>query len=180
MYRSTHAAIERAAAMRPALIVLDDAHAIDPSALALARFVVRASRRSPILVVLTARPTGAARTESGDAFADLVAEGEIVQLGALERDDVASLLEDAGRPAGESDVSALLELAGGSPLLIREALMSPGSFTGAPLPNRARHLLATRLGGFGPTAKRVLAAAAVVGPRVTHAEVAATAGVGIE
>ncbi|MGZ4790397.1 MAG: AAA family ATPase, partial [Ilumatobacteraceae bacterium] len=36
MYRSTHAAIERAAAMRPALIVLDDAHAIDPSALALA------------------------------------------------------------------------------------------------------------------------------------------------
>ena len=48
-------AVASSATTQPVLIVIDDAHAADPGALLLARFLVRSLRASPLLVVMTAR-----------------------------------------------------------------------------------------------------------------------------
>lgn len=182
MYRTVAAAIARVAAGRPVLVVIDDAHAVDPGALQLARFVVRTLRMAPLCVVLTCRandPTTADETadETADALAALLAEGARLEPAVLGGDDIAVLLRWAGRRAGPEEAAELLQLTGGNPLLIHE-LLSTATAVGDP--RRVRRLLYTRLRPFGASHMASLAAAAVLGPSATLETVAAVAGIAAE
>ena len=72
LYDVVREAIERAAAERPAVLVLDDVHWADASSLRLLRFLAVELRDAAVLVVVTFRDTEEAeKTAFGDTLADV-------------------------------------------------------------------------------------------------------------
>src|SRR3954469_17491203 len=62
---------------RPVVVVLEDVHWADRPTLALLRFLARAVRQRPRLIVATARSDGEDRFGAADELTDLVASGHI-------------------------------------------------------------------------------------------------------
>jgi tetratricopeptide (TPR) repeat protein len=165
-------AVARAVAARsadtPVLLVLDDAHAFDTDALALARFVVRSLRVSRVLAVITARDDSAGEPER--LLGELRRDATHIALGGLDTAALTSLLEGAGRPADHAAARSLAELTGGNPLLVQAALADAAGRSGVDA--QVRHLLGNRLQPFVPDERGVLVALAVLGPAATDLRVA--------
>ncbi len=164
-FRTVTAAIAAAAAAQPVIIVLDDAHAVDPAALLLARFAVRSLRTARALLVVTTRdpPGPDTSPDVTDALADLVGEGTQLGLRGLRAGDLGPVLAWAGRPESPAETAGLLELTGGNPLLVHEALTGGGP-DATVVPGRVRRLLMGRLAAIDESHRAVLAAGALVGP----------------
>ena len=114
-----------AADAQPLVLVVEDVHWADPETLALLRLLAPELGRTPLVVVLTARP--AADDERATALAGLSgsASTQVVALGPLDVADVADYLVQ-GRHAG--DAAAVLALSGGLPLLLPVAVgAAPGA-----------------------------------------------------
>ena len=95
LYDVVREAIERAAAERPAVLVLDDVHWADASSLRLLRFLAVELRDAAVLVVVTFRDTEEAeKTAFGDTLADVgrQPDAERLRLTGLSEHDVADLL----------------------------------------------------------------------------------------
>jgi DNA-binding SARP family transcriptional activator len=157
-------ALERAAGGASLLLVLDDVHWADEQTL---RLLVRIARMGsgPLLVLATSRlaaPSGvrAALDELGRAVP--LAR---VELGGLERSDVAALAHDRGVAA---DVDDLLARTAGTPFFV-EALLAAG---GERTPARVIDAVAARAARLGAEPLAVLRAAALLG-RTIDAELAA-------
>ncbi len=175
-FRAVTAALADAANERPVLVVLDDAHATDSGALLLARFAVRSLRAVPALLVVTCRPLLDVPEDMRESLANLLDEGTCVDLGALDVDAIAALLDWAGSERTRAD--ELLELTGGNPLLALELLTHAGAAHPATLgamPGRLGRFLSSRLATFSPRDELVLAAGALLGPGIGDELVAAIA-----
>lgn len=139
------ASVRASAAAAPAVIVLDDAHAADPTSLAWIAQVERTLADAAILVVLGVR--------SGEGFR--LDAGMTIRLGPLDRQAVAAVV-------GAERAEAVFERSAGNPLFAVELAAAPDL---GEVPASIAEAVARRCERMGPAA-RTLRAAAVLGPEV--------------
>jgi diguanylate cyclase (GGDEF)-like protein len=173
------------------VVVLDDVHLCDPATLRLLQRLCPALASSRLMLVLTVR------TEPGEnpgrALATVLGTSldTRIDLAPLSREDVADLLtvELGGLDVDEDIVSAVVERSGGNPLLIAEFLrcvldaglltptwdgwrMDGPAVEGLELPGNVTDLLVRQLQMIEPDGRKVLAVAAVIGPKFSAEAVA--------
>ena len=179
--------IETSCARRPAVLVAEDVHWADTASLSTISSVARQLPLSPLLVVVTARPS----PRSADVtrlLDDLSTAGaRTLALGPLAALEVTDLAADVlGAPPGP-DLSELLTKAGGNPLwvvAILDALEADGTLvrTGecvetatSDLPASLHALVVRRLRDLPEPTRELLQVAAVLGDDVTLRDIATVA-----
>ena len=135
---------------RPVVLVVEDAHRIDPDSAALLEAVRQGASAYPLLVVVT--------TEGADPAADVVLE-------PLPGAEVEALVCAHAR-AGTTDarVAAIVARAAGNPLLAIELARYPGST----LPDSLRTLYTRRIRTLGTAGPLVVTAVALAGRYATE------------
>lgn len=170
--------LDRAAAGRPLLLVIDDVHWADAATLGFLRQLASRGSAVPLLVLATSRPGELdARRPLARLFADIGRDVSItrVSLGGLSLNEAAALVADRGGAAAEgADVDALARRTGGNPFFL-EALMDAGLAGGqSDLPVGVAELVGARVDWLGSRVRAVLEAGAVLG-REFDVELAAAA-----
>ena len=153
--------LERLAADRPVVLVVDDLHRADPLLLDLLEYLALFARDAALLLVAAGRRPPAGRADPLAAVAR--ARLDLDPLPAAESAELATVLRGPGRVDGER----LAALAEGNPLLIEQVL---GDGDGA-----ARALVGAELDELPPEERAVLEAASVVGQVFDWPSVAALA-----
>jgi ATP/maltotriose-dependent transcriptional regulator MalT len=188
-YRAHHSVrvlLERLAAKRPIVLVLDDLHWADDAAVGLISHLLRRRPSGPVLVLLALR-SGQAPARLGAALEEAAREGvvERLELAALTRRQAEALLGSAVDPGM---VDALYEASGGNPFYLEQLMRSAGpealraghveaGIASADVPPAVAAALARELERLSPLARTVVEAAAVVGEPFEPDLVADTAGV---
>jgi DNA-binding SARP family transcriptional activator len=165
-FESVRGLLEHVAAARPALLVLDDLHWIDPDSAALLRHLTGSLVGARLLLLVLARgeelSTGAAGT-----LAELRRDGPLLHeaLTGLDDEAVAVLLARHGADAAAA--SRYRERTGGNPFFLEELLRDERERGGAAEgpPAGVRDVVERRLARLRDTARDVLALAATVGLR---------------
>ncbi|MBP2314559.1 ATP-binding protein [Azospirillum soli] len=157
---------ERARRRPPLLLVLEDIHWLDEASAALLHHVVRALRRAPVMVVLTAREgelpdnppvLGVLRSLRHDRLLTEVA------LGPMPQEEIAALARSV---ASDIDAQRVVIESGGNPLLAQE--MARALAEGADgVPRTLRGLVRDRIERLPEPAADVLRWAAILGPGVS-------------
>jgi DNA-binding CsgD family transcriptional regulator len=156
----------------PVLLVVDDVHWVDQPSLKALVFALRRLVADPVLVLLAVRDTEA--SELPEALRRIVAgeRGSVLQLGGLDEEDLRNLGAELG--LGRLAPSAAERLRSGTqgnPLYARAVLeeFPPGDWAPGdrplPSPRSFRRLVQRRYEQCGADARRLLDAAAVLGPR---------------
>jgi DNA-binding CsgD family transcriptional regulator len=160
------------------LLVLDDLHWADKPTLLLLQHLARRLAVTRLVVVGTYRTVDLARSHPlSEVLADLSRERlyERISLGAVARDDVATLVDAlAGAPAAPVLIDAIVRETEGNPFFVEEIvrqLQAEGRQLGDPraaverwaLPESVRQVVGRRLARLGTDANRMLQAAAVLG-----------------
>ena len=135
------AAVARAGAGRPVVVVIEDLHVAGGSTLAWLAFAGRRCHRT--LLVVTTRPGGAKDLEASC----------LIRLGPLDRGAVAELV-------GSDRAGALYERSGGHPLLLAALVGAEDE----DVPATLRDAVAARVDGLGEHVAATLRVAAVLGP----------------
>ncbi len=170
--------LERAAALQPLMLIIEDLHWADPSTLALMSFLVAELRGAPLLSVLTYRSDEMHRSHplravlSGWSRARQVRQIELLP---LTRAEVASLLAAimGVEPSAEL-VDRVLRRSEGNPFLAEEfiGVMRDGSDPDR-LPDSIRELLLARLTAATPDVQALLRAVSAAAGRPTSDELLA-------
>jgi DNA-binding CsgD family transcriptional regulator len=157
-------------AHRPLLIAIDDLQWTDPDSLVLLGFLCRRLARLPVAVIVTLRPWPAAAV---DLASTLVPRGDatIEHLLALTEEAAAAVLgETLSGPIPPDVVGHAWRLTGGNPLLLglaARALSTDGALSevneNLPFSVVERALVLARFAGLGPTGRRWVHAASVLG-----------------
>jgi predicted ATPase len=160
----------------PLVLVIDDLHDADVAALQMLRFLNRALKESPVLVVGTHREAEVERSpELRTLFTELARDGMQLPLGGLSSDEVASLLRDrTGVVFGAQSLATLHQTTAGNPLflhgvmqmLIAEGkLEHPENVTAAQLkiPPNVRGAIQRQLSGLSERTNSMLAVASGLG-----------------
>lgn len=172
--------VRRLAARRPLVMLLDDLHWAEPTALQLLRHLANALAGVPLMVVLSCREIGEADPEGLRlALADLEKAGALrLGLVGLDETELAELVRDKkapslleGRPDAAADelVARLAQQTAGHPLYATQLLRywdETGDAPSAPgegVPRQLRDVVWSRVNALGPDATNVLMAAAVLG-----------------
>ena len=152
------------ASRAPLLLVIDDFHWADRGTLLLTSFVLRSSRRGPMLLLGTYRDTELGRnTPLTAALVDLKRSGTLdrVELRGLPLDDVATLARSVlGTDEMAPRVHARTD---GNAFFVEEVLRGlaePGPHV---VPESVRHAVGVRLSRMGDEANELIAAAAILG-----------------
>jgi predicted ATPase/DNA-binding CsgD family transcriptional regulator len=145
---------------RPTLAVVEDVHWADEATLDLLRFLGRRIARTTALLTLTYRDD-----ELGASHPLRALLGDLAASPAVRRVPLAPLSARAVRAlvGGRAlDAAALHRQTGGNPFFVTEVLSGDG--TG--VPTTVRDAVLARVARLSPTGQAVLAAAAVIGPRI--------------
>jgi tetratricopeptide (TPR) repeat protein len=158
----------------PLLVVLDDLHVADNDALRLLDFLHRTLVADRVLLL------GACRDEeAAPSLRALAAAVPGLPLVGLDTDGVAALITEVAGPAPEAAVAeAVRRRCGGNPLFVRELtrlMVAGGELTEqvGPIPGGVRDTLRLRLDRLTPGCRDLLEVAAVAGPVVAPAVLAA-------
>jgi hypothetical protein len=119
-----------AAARRPLLLAIDDAHLLDTPSREALLFVARRIAEEPIVLLLTAEHRGGA---AGSALRPAVTGVPELRLGPLDPADARALLQrSAPHPLRRFVADRLLAVAEGNPLALTElpAVLTPGQCSG--------------------------------------------------
>ena len=166
-------ALRSAAEQAPQLIVLEDMHWADVGSIELLRAVTARLPEMRALVVATCRSDELSPSSLG-------AGGSIehLQLGGLDQDDVARVLEETlGRPPSQQELLEIVRRTGGNPLFVTEVGRLAASGSMAVVPPGVRELLGRRMARLSPATDRLLGVASVAGTNVDSAQVAVIADV---
>ncbi len=167
--------LRAATSARPALVVIDDAHAAGADTLDLTRMVARAVRGMPVLLVVTHRDTPDVPGDTLASLAELGREGLTLRLPRFRPDEVAEYARDwaaeRDRLLSDEEADRLTHLTGGLPLLLHEVLASLDSGTDDIVQRVARNVLDLRLTGVSHATRSTLAVIAALGTGATAAEV---------
>jgi DNA-binding CsgD family transcriptional regulator/tetratricopeptide (TPR) repeat protein len=170
--------VERIAAERPTVLVLEDLHWADQSTRDLLGFLVRGLRRPGLLLVLTYRTDELHRRHPLRPFlAELerIRWVERVELQRFDRPElVAQLTGILGEPPGADLVDEVFERAQGNPFFSEE-LVAAGAGLGGQLPPTLRDTLMARIEVLPDRTQHVLRVAATAGRQVEHDVLAAVA-----
>jgi DNA-binding CsgD family transcriptional regulator/tetratricopeptide (TPR) repeat protein len=166
----------------PVLLVLDDAHWIDPSSAAALLFALRRLYADRVCALIATRPGGDWR--GGPRWSRFLDDGERtrrIRLGGLDEPEVRSLVGSlVSTPLSRASAERLREHTDGHPLYIRALVdelpeRSLHSEHGPlPAPHSFAATVLARLATLTPAARDLAAAAAVAGPRC-RADLALTA-----
>jgi DNA-binding SARP family transcriptional activator len=164
-------------ARKPRLLVLEDLHWADEMSLRLLAFLGRRVKEWPVMLVATARDEdlpGASRLQH--VLQELVQGGQLARLNLapLSRGDTAALVRALARTGTDEHAAARLaeqvwQASEGNPFVVVESMHASGaepaggSEAAAPLPERVRDLIRSRIERLGPGARRLVAVAAVAG-----------------
>ncbi|MBI5089390.1 MAG: AAA family ATPase [Actinobacteria bacterium] len=164
------------------VLVVDDAHWIAPAAVGLLRHLVFHPDVQGLRVVLVARtPEASANEALAQLTSDLGRAGRSLHLvlRPFERTEIDEMIIRLRGDvvAGELDADALLKLAGGNPLFTAEVLRAPRGASQLDVPPAVIATYGRFLGHLSPASRRILRAAAELGPTGEPRQVAARAGV---
>ncbi len=168
LFEDVVARLAEAARSAPLLVVLDDLHEADAASLLLAQHLAAVIRSLPVLVVATVRTDLApAVAEWPEVWADLVRHGEVVTVGPLDDTAVADLLREATGAADPALVRRIVDRTGGNALFVTELVRWCAASGGdvEALPDTVRAVIGARVAERSAGCRRVLSAAATVGPR---------------
>ncbi|EWT01750.1 hypothetical protein N865_07620 [Intrasporangium oryzae NRRL B-24470] len=179
--------VEASCAEHPVLLVAEDVHWADPASLSAISAVVRRMPFSPVLVVVTVRPSPLS-AEVARLLEDLASAGaRTLRLAPLLPDDVVALAAlQIGGPPGPA-LTTLLDKAGGNPLWARALLRSLADegmlvragdsveATSSELPTSLSDLVVRRLRELPPTTLELLQVTAVLGDAVRVRDLVAVA-----
>ncbi|HZF81049.1 MAG TPA: AAA family ATPase, partial [Rubrivivax sp.] len=144
---------------RPVLVVLEDLHWADGATLDLLLYIGRRIEQTNSLLVASYRTDELAPGHPLRAVLGDLATGRPLQLTPLplSRDAVHLLCQASG-----ADALELHERTGGNPFFVTEVLAAPAS----QVPSTVQDAVLARAGRLTPSARAVLDAAAIAGPRV--------------
>ncbi len=150
------------AAAGPVLLLVEDAHWIDPTTLELLSQVAPGLADLPVMMAVTHRPEWQA------PFAGL-SHAAAIGLGRLSRAHGLDIVRDLGGAGIDAEIARrIVERADGVPLFIEELVKSVRESAGGGIPESLQALLLARLDRLGPGAKRVAQIGAVVGREFSH------------
>jgi DNA-binding CsgD family transcriptional regulator/tetratricopeptide (TPR) repeat protein len=145
-------------AERPVVLIVEDAHWIDPASLLVVQTIARAHGLRLLLVA-------SARTEEPDALAVLLELAtDRIELGPLPDRAIAHLVRAVAGQVTDEDVAAVIRRAQGHPLYASEL----ARHRGPGLPDTLRVLLERRVRESGADGARLLAAVALAGDVATE------------
>jgi DNA-binding response OmpR family regulator/class 3 adenylate cyclase/predicted ATPase len=172
------ARIEQLAARQPMLVLVEDAHWLDPTSVEFFSLLVELIPKLPVMMLLTARPEF---VPPWPVYAHVTC----VTLGRLGREDASLLVEHVvgGKPLPEAVMSQILSQTDGIPLFIEELTKTLlesqilregpdryemiGPYPSQAIPKTLQGSLLARLDRLGP-AKEVAQIGAVIGREFTH------------
>jgi DNA-binding CsgD family transcriptional regulator len=174
--------IERLAADRPLMFVIEDLHWADRSTLDLVALLVRALHADRVLVVASFRTDELHRSHPLRPLVtgwERVRAVQRIELGRLGRAEVAQQLEAIlGAPPSPRLVDQVHERSEGNAFLVEEILGAVQSGADPDqLPLSLRDVLLARVERLAPSTQRLLRVAAAGGPAVSDRLLAAVAGV---
>lgn len=172
-HRRVRAALQRAAARRPVVLLLDDVQWADAASVELIVHLVRRPTAGPVLLVAAWRDGQGCPSVTGAFEGALRAgTGRALALGPLSRAEADELL---GAPAG----AQLFADSGGNPFYLQQLHRAGGGGRRSPdVPARIRASIDAELAMLTPGARRLATGAAVVGDPVPLDLAAAAAGLG--
>ena len=172
-----------AAAKRPVLVVIDDAHQADVSSLRLLAELAPALRTMPAAVLVTARDGDRDWHGRLDMRTALLRSGDVISLQPLAEGDVAAVVAGVtGAPVGPDLVAVIAERSAGNPFLVTELARQLGGQNAEPaaaraiVPDSVRALAGARVGELTGTARDVVLAASVLGTGFRRDVLAGLAG----
>ena len=161
-----------AAAARPVLVVVDDAHQADTSSLRLLADLAPALRAMAAVVLVTARDGDQGWRDRLDERDTLLRSGLVITLPPFGEDDVADLMTAVtGAPPAPDLVRVIAERSGGNPFLAtelaRQLARRPTSADAAraAVPDSVRVIIRARLAELPEPTRSVIESAAVLGAR---------------
>jgi DNA-binding CsgD family transcriptional regulator len=189
LLRDLQGLLERAAASRPLMIVIDDAQWADAGTAAALRSLTRALAGSAIAWLVAWRPSPESAPDAANAIEQLKRNGAIV-ITLAPLGEVAAARLAAELLGGEPDehVLDLIEQAAGSPFLLVETLLGlqeedrirlvdgRAEVLDGGLPERVRSGMRERLGRLSRPANEAVTVAGSLGRTFTFAELAETLG----
>ncbi|HEX5195198.1 MAG TPA: AAA family ATPase [Solirubrobacteraceae bacterium] len=169
----------------PVLLVVDDAHWIDPASAGALLFACRRLYADHVCALIATRPGGDGRAGGWSRFLQDAERTRRIRLGGLDGHEVGSLAASLLRtPLSRTAAERLRAHTDGHPLYIRALVDELGAdaLTSEHGPLPAPHSFAatvlSRLATLSPQARDLAAAAAVAGPRCRAELAAAAAGIG--
>lgn len=189
LLRDLEALLERAAASRPLVIVIDDAQWADNGTVAALRSLPRTLAGSSIAWLIAWRPSPETAPDTATAIDQLKRNGAtVITLGPLDDAAVARLAAEVLGGDPDEHVLDLVEQAAGSPFLLVETLLGlrdedrirvvdgRAEVLDGRLPDRVRSGMRERLGRLSRPANEAVTVAASLGRTFTFAELAETLG----
>jgi DNA-binding CsgD family transcriptional regulator/tetratricopeptide (TPR) repeat protein len=171
--------IERLAAERPVVLVLEDIHWADATSRALLAHVLSAIQHARVLIVATVRDEALAeRGPLADEIAELDRRMGVVRirLEPLDRAQTAALVRELGGEAVEPTVvEGLFRRSGGLPFYVEELLWLGDATIRDDMPPSVRDIVLAKVADLDPATQRLLQAAAVVGAAIDDGALCAIA-----
>ncbi|MFF4354857.1 AAA family ATPase [Streptomyces sp. NPDC001530] len=172
----------------PVVLCVDDVQDADDESLQYLQYAIRHARSARILVVLTTSPHGTAQDPAFTTELLRQPNFQRVQLGLLSPAEVAEALAEREPAAGEDIATALYDISGGNPLLLR-ALLEEQEPAAEPDGEPVRRGTPAAGGPFaqavitclhrsGPSATGVAQAVALLGDRASAAHITGLLGIG--
>ncbi len=151
--------LSRCAEDAPLLLIVDDAHLLDPASAETISFIARRLVADPIALVMSSRPEPDAVLNSAGL--------PTLELGGLDAADAAELVAAQAEPPGPEGSAALYEVTAGNPLALLELSRSP-DFVGRlspespiPVPDTVAQAFGGRVSTLTQPAQRALLVATV-------------------
>ncbi len=153
---------------QPLVVVIEDLHWADASALATIEVLVGLTLASPVVLVLTTR------VEEEDRWRHVLVghEPTRLELAPLDAASARTLASLLGVDEGERRAT-LVDRAGGHPLLLTELVRSAGVEDDTPIPTSVQGLVHARVDRLPSADRAAIAAASVLGARLRASDLAA-------
>jgi hypothetical protein len=168
-WRAARGLLARAAAPAGLVLILDDLHAADESALSLLHFVARELRSMRLLLLGSYRDVEARLTPAtGDLLARIAREGTVLPVTRFDRPTATLFLRQCSGPLDQAVEDRILDSAQGNPLFLDElarlvAEEGAAALGAGALPRGVRDVIRQRLEHVPGEARPLLDLAAVAG-----------------
>lgn len=174
--------LRAAARAQPLVLVLDDLHAADVPSLLFLHLVARGLRAGGKLVILGTYRDAEARlaTEVFPLLSKIGREGEVIQLGRLNREDVIAWIRHAQPSATEAAAARVHDVTDGNPLFVTEVLSSRKTLDSTQLPDGLRAILDQHVARASSELRDLLTTVSVLGREATFSEIAALTELGAD
>jgi DNA-binding SARP family transcriptional activator/predicted ATPase len=150
--------LERVAAERPLLLVVDDVHWAEPALLDLLEYLVAFSSGHPILLACLARPDF---VQTRPGWVTPQPNRSLMVVDPLSNAEALALVEGVGAAGGVAE--RIVETAEGNPLFLEQLVVVGGDDGGSALPSSIHAVLAARIDRLDAGERAVLELASVQG-----------------